>query len=110
MDEDSKNGDGAMESSAKGWLSWFICVVGWLLCAAMCLWLTITLEAWPYAYDMLFPAILLVLFCNILVFLFIGTRWGKLVGHLLGAVMRVCIGEGCLLAGLYLLGRFAIGS
>lgn len=110
MKEDSKNSSQSGESFAKGWLSWFICVLGWLLCAAMCLWLTILLETWPYAYDMLFPAILLVLFCNILVFLFIGSRWGNRSRNILVAVVRVCIGEGLLLAGLYLLGRFAIGG
>ena len=93
-----------------GLLRWFSCVAGWLICAAMCLWLTISLEVWPCAYDMFFPAVLLILFCNILIFLFIASRWADKGRALLGAVIRVCLGEAILILGMYLLGRFAIGS
>ena len=91
-----------------GWLAWLVCVAGWVLCAGFCLWLTIELEAWPYAYDVFFPAILLILFCNILLFLFIATRWGKSLSRLLAAVARLCAGEAIILAGMYCLGRFCM--
>ena len=91
-----------------GWLAWLVCVAGWLLCAGFCLWLSIALEAWPYAYDVFFPAILLILFCNILLFLFIATRWGKSLKRLLTAVARLCAGEAIILAGMYCLGRFCM--
>lgn len=95
---------------AAGWLSWTVSVSGWLICAAMCLWLTIALEAWPYAYEVFFPAIILVLFCNILIFLFVSTRWGNETSRLFGSVARVCTGEGFLLGIMYLAGRFGFGA
>lgn len=93
-----------------GFLGWLICVCGWLICAFLCLWLMISLEAWPSAYDMFFWAAILVLFCNILVFLFISARYGAQTRQLSGAVLRVCVGEGLLLLICYLIGRFAIGQ
>lgn len=108
--ENEKTGESAAAKQGNGLLAWLVCVLGWVLCAAMCLALTIELENWPQAYDMLFPAILLILFCNILVFLFVASRWGRGKKSLFGSVARVCIGEGLLLGGLYLLGRFAIGG
>lgn len=93
-----------------GFWAWLVCVAGWLLCAGLCLWLTIALEAYPYAYDLFFPAILLILFCNILLFLFIATRWAKSLEKLCGAVLRLCAGEAILLAGMYGLGRFLTGQ
>lgn len=102
--------DCAASRSGRSLLAWLICVGGWLLCAAMCLALTIELEKWPLAYDMLFPAVLLILFCNILVFLFVASRFGNAAKLLFAAVGRICIGEGLLLAGFYLLGRYAIGG
>lgn len=92
----------------RGWLSWVTAVFGWLLCAAMCLWLTIELEAWPYAYEMFFPAVLLILFCNIFLFLFVAGRWGADAGRLAGSAARICIGEAILLAGMYCLARFCM--
>ena len=93
-----------------GWLSWVVAVAGWLICAGFCLWLTIALEAWPYAYEVFFPAILLILFCNILVFLFVATRWASQTRRLFGAVARVCVGEGLLLLLMYAAGRYGIGA
>lgn len=97
-------------STGKNLLAWAIAVAGWLLCASFCLILTIGLEPYPYAYDMFFPAVLLILFCNILVFLFVSTRWGNSARQLFLAVARVCTGEGLLLCMFYVLGRYAIGS
>lgn len=109
--------DPVMKASAKvvtktlgGWLSWTVSVLGWLVCAGLCLWLTIALEAWPYAYEVFFPAVLLILFCNILVFLFVTTRWGSHTRRLFGAVVRICIGEGLLLLLMYAAGRYGIGA
>ena len=104
---------GAQEAPARkaaGWLSWAVAVAGWLVCAGFCLWLTIALEAWPYAYEVFFPAILLILFCNILVFLFVATRWAGVPRRLFGAVARVCVGEGLLLLLMYAAGRYGIGG
>ncbi len=98
------------KEKGRGWLGWLAAVCGWLVCAMFCLLLTIELEAYPYAYDMIFPAVLLILFCNILVFLFISTRWATQTGKLASSVLRVRLGEGLLLAGLYVLGRYAIGA
>lgn len=91
-----------------GLVAWLVCVAGWLLCAALCLGLTILLEAYPYAYDLFFPAILLILFCNILLFLFIAARWGLILSKLCGAVLRLCAGEAIILAGMYVLGRYCM--
>lgn len=102
--------EGAGNRTPTGWLSWMVSVAGWLICAGMCLWLTIALEAWPYAYEVFFPAVLLILFCNILVFLFVATRWGARTGRLFGAVGRVCAGEGLLLLLMYVAGRYGIGA
>ncbi len=90
----------------SGWLGWLICVAGWLACAGLCLWLTIALEAYPAAYEVFFPAILLILFCNILLFLFVATRWAHDLKRMASSVLRLCIGEGILLAGIYALGRY----
>lgn len=92
------------------WLPWLISVLGWLVCASFCLLLTINLESWPDAYDILFPAVLLMLFGNIFVFLFLASRYGTQPARLGAAVARLCLGEGLLLAGLYVLGRFAIAA
>lgn len=102
------NGDNAPVK--KGWLIWLMAVAGWLVCAALCLAVTIGLEAWPQAWDMFFPAILLILFCNILLFLFITSRWVSDLRRAAGSVVRICVGEGLLLAGIYALGRFGIGN
>ena len=95
----------AKEGKERGFLSWLACVLGWLVCAAFCLAAFIGLEAYPAAYDIFFPAILLVLFCNIFLFLFVATRWSGNWGRLLGSIIRVCAGEGLLMAGIYALGR-----
>lgn len=93
-----------------GLYSWITAVMGWLICAAFCLFLTIKLEAYPNAYDTFFPAVLLILFCNILIFLFVSTRWGQQTKKLFGSVVRVCAGEAIILGGLYILGKYFIGS
>lgn len=105
-------GSGSLAQGGKfghiGIAAWFICVCGWLACAGMCLWLTIALEAYPYAYDMFFPAVLLILFCNILVYLFIATRWALDLRRLAGSVLRVCAGEGLILAGMFAMGKYCM--
>ena len=98
------------ETDGKGLLRWLACVLGWLVCAGMCLTLTVELEKWPEAYDMFFPAILLILFCNILLFLFIASRFGSKGKSFFVAIALLCAGEGLLLAVFYLLGRFTIGA
>ena len=109
-DDAQRVAESAPAKKATGWLSWAVAVAGWLICAGLCLWLTIALEAWPYAYEVFFPAILLILFCNILVFLFVATRWGSQTRRLFGAVVRVCVGEGLLLLLMYAAGRYGIGA
>lgn len=107
MNRENQSETGAGVKNA-GFVAWLICVAGWLICAGLCLWLTIALEAYPYAYEVFFPAVLLILFCNILVFLFIATRWGADIRRLGGSVIRVCLGEGVILAGMYGLGRYCM--
>lgn len=97
---------GKEHAGRTGFMAWLFCVAGWLICAGLCLWLTISLEAYPYAYEMLFPAVLLILFCNILVFLFIATRWAQDIRRLAGSVVRVCAGEAIILAGMYAIGMY----
>lgn len=99
-----------VKKAAPGLAAWAICVLGWLLCAGLCLALTLLLEAWPAAYDLFLPAVLLILFGNILVFLFVATRLAGNPGKLIGAVFRVCLGEGLILALFYVLGIFLVGS
>jgi len=98
------------EKSFGGWLSWLTVVGGWLLCATMCLILTIRLEVWPKAYDFFFPAAVAVLFSNIFVFMFMASRYGAHAGKLFRAVCRVCLSEGILLFLFYGWGRFFIGA
>ena len=93
----------------KLWLNYLLATGAWLACAALCLALTIALEQFPAAYEILFPAVILLLFGNIFVFLFITSRWGKDTRKLFSAVSRVCIGETLILLGLYCLGRFGFG-
>lgn len=93
----------------KSWLGWVIAVCGWLICASLCLTATILLEAYPQGYDTLFPAIILIIFCNVFVFLFITGRWGNSPRRLIDSVIRVCIGEALFLAGIYALGRYVLG-
>ncbi|WP_291433360.1 hypothetical protein [Desulfovibrio sp.] len=95
--------------SSTGWLSWLIAVGGWLTCAAMCLFLTVSLEGWPKAYNFALPAVIAILFSNIVVFLFMSSRFGEHAGILFRAVSRVCVAEGVLLLLLYAGGRFFIG-
>lgn len=92
----------------RGWSEWLAIVFGWLVCAALCLALSVLLESFPAAYDTFLPAIILLLFANIFVFMFIGSRWAGQPVRLYGSVLRICIGEGLLLAGLYVLARFAM--
>lgn len=104
MDESEK------DSAKKGVLIWLGAVLGWLVCAGICLLTSIGLETYPDAYDMLFPAVLLMLFGNVFVFLFIISRWGNQAAKFFGSIIRICVGEGLLLAGLYALGKYALGS
>ena len=67
-----------------------IAVCGWLVCAAMCLWLTISLEGYPRAYSLAYPA-------------------GD-VRRLLPAVIRVCFGEGTMLLLVWLWGRYWLAA
>lgn len=99
---------GAQKPKAPGFMAWLYCLAGWLICAGLCLWFTVEMEAYPAAYDMFFPAVLLILFCNILLFLFVAVRWAQSLGKLGCAIARICLGEGLFLAGMYLLGRFFI--
>lgn len=87
-------------------LEWLICVAGWFICAGLCLWASIELEAFPAAYDLFYPAILLILFCNLALFLFIAVRWASSFSRLCGSVMRLCIGEAIILAAMYGAGRY----
>ncbi len=103
-----KDRPGNKAARPTGFVAWVVCVAGWLICAGLCLWLTIALEAYPYAYEMFFPAVLLILFCNILVYLFVATHWANDIRRLLGSVIRVCIGEAIILAGMYALGRYCM--
>lgn len=101
-----------MEDSSKkirrGWKEWFAIVAGWLACAALCLGLTISLEAYPAGYDTFYPLAILILFGNVFLFMFIGSRWAGQPVMLYASVARLCVGEALLLGGFYLLGRFAM--
>lgn len=94
------------EGRRPGLLEWLICVAGWLACAGLCLWASIELEAYPAAYDLFSPAILLMLFCNLLLFLFIAVRWASSFSRLCGSVVRLCVGEALILAIMYGAGRY----
>ena len=80
-------------------------IAGWFICASFCLWLTISLEAWPAAYDLALPAILAVLFGNLAVFVFVPMRLKHDLKGLATAVIRICLTEGLLLLGLYYAAR-----
>lgn len=99
-----------MATPGAHWLAWLAAVAGWLLCAGFCLLLTIGLEPFPYAYDLLFSVIIFILFFNVFIYLFIVNRWGADTSRLIRSVIRVCIGEGLVMAGLYVLGKYAIGA
>ena len=103
-------GESEKESAKKVVFIWLGAVMGWIVCAGLCLLASIGLEPYPTAYDMLFPAVLLILFGNVFVFLFIISRWGNQVGKFFGSIIRICVGEGLLLAGLYALGKYALGA
>lgn len=99
------------KNAAKAlWINYLIATGGWLACAALCLALTIKLEEFPYAYEVFFPAVLLMLFGNIFVFLFIASRWSADTKKLSLAVGRVCLAETLFAIGFYCLGRFLIGA
>lgn len=91
------------------WINYLLATAGWLACAALCLALTVKLEEFPHAYDVLFPAALLLLFGNIFVFLFIASRWSDNTRRLSMAVGRVCLAETIFVVGIYCIGRFFIG-
>lgn len=98
------------EESGSIWLKWLVSLLAWLCCATLCLILTVEIEIYPVAYSTLFPAILLILFGNIFIFLFIANRWGFDTKRLIASSLRVCVGEALLLAGLYALARFGFGA
>ncbi len=104
------NGESKSVSGTSLWINYIIATLGWLACAALCLVLTIKLEEFPNAYDTLFPVILLLLFGNIFVFLFIASRWSRNTKKLSLAVSLVCFSETLLVIGIYCLGRFLIAS
>lgn len=97
-----------MQEKKRGWGEWLAIVCGWLVCAGLCLAMTIGLEPYPSAYDTFSPVALVILFGNVFIFLFIGSRWAGEPRRLYGSVLRLCIGEGLMLAGVYALGRFAM--
>ena len=102
-----------MENSKQpstGGVAWLIGGGGGLICAAMCLFLTVSLEGRPKAYNFVLPAVVAILFSNIVVFLFMSSRFGEHAGILFRAVSRVCMAEGVLLLLLYAGGRFFIGT
>lgn len=103
-----KNNEGLNNLAPRGLLAWLAAVCGWLLCAALCLWALLELERWPYGYEVFFPAILLILFCNILLFLFVAGRWGSNARRLALSVGRICLGEAILLGGMCALARFCM--
>ena len=76
-----------------------IAVCGWLVCAAMCLWLTISLEGYPRAYSLAYPAAMAVLFSNIFVFIFTSSRCAGDVRRLLPAVSASGRGPCCCWSG-----------
>ena len=78
-----------------------IAVCGWLVCAAMCLWLTISLEGYPKAYSLAYPAAMAVLFSS---------RCAGDVRRLLPAVIRVCFCEGTMLLLVWLWGRYWLAA
>lgn len=84
-------------------------VSGWLICAALCLFLTIRLEAWPQAYDMALPAVLGVMFGNLAVFVFVPLRLKDDMKILFRAVVRICVVEGLLLLALYFAAKYVAG-
>lgn len=102
--ENGKNTD----TKKRSWLEWLAMVLGWLFCAGCCLALTIALEPYAQAYDTFLPAVILLLFCNIFVFLFVGSRWAAQPARLYGSVARICLGELLLLAGMFAVGRYAM--
>lgn len=89
-------------------LNYAIVTAGWLACAVLCLALYIKLEAFPKAYEVFFPAILLMLFGNIFIFLFIASRWSKDTKRLASSVLSLCAGEALFIAGIYCLSAFVI--
>lgn len=99
-----------MKAASAGWVAWACMLLGWLLCAAFCLLLTTGLEAWPAAYDTIFPAAILLLFGNVLLFVFLGLRHGRSSWALMRAVLALCVAEGLLIWLLYLTGRHIIGA
>ncbi|MFR7887506.1 MAG: hypothetical protein ACLU4B_03385 [Bilophila wadsworthia] len=76
-------------------------------CAAMS-FLTVSLEGRPRAYNFVLPAVIAILFSNIVVFLFMSSRFGEHAGILFRAVSRVCMAEGVLLL-LLMQGQIFIG-
>lgn len=95
------------ESKKNIFLSWAASVAGWLVCAALCLLLAIDLEN-RSAYEIFYPVVILLLFANVFLFLFVAMRWGALPRRLFDSIARICIGEGLLLLMMDILGRYVI--
>lgn len=108
MDETKEKRAPGQMLAHVGLAAWLVCVAGWLICAGLCLWAAVALEIYPFAYNMFFPAILLVLFCNIFLFLFVAVRWAQDIKRLLNSVLRICAGEAILLGGMYALGKYCM--
>lgn len=94
--------------------SWVGCMLtavsGWLLCAAMCLWLTVSLEGYPEAYGYALPVALVVLFGNIFAYIFVSVRCASRLQCLLPRVVGICLGEGALLLLVYLWGKYGVAA
>lgn len=94
----------AIQSRQIPWfLRYLTAVAGWLACAFMGLGLMVALEARPEAWQTALYLVLFVLFANIVVFLFVTSRYsGEFLRHAL-AVLAVCIVEAVFFACMYYL-------
>lgn len=108
--QNNSNNEGQKPLDGKRTLSSSLAALfGWLVCAGLCLACAIQLENFPQGYDVFLPAIILVLFCNIFVFLFISSRWAKFPKKLWASVIRVCAGEALFLIGIWAISKYAFG-
>ena len=83
-----------------------IAVCGWLVCAAMCLWLTIYSSAaqTPYGTSYCYGE------TEFSETIFTSSRCAGDVRRLLPAVIRVCFGEGTMLLLVWLWGRYWLAA
>lgn len=93
------------EKTGKGpWLLRYLtAVAGWLACAFMGLALMVGLEARPEDWQSALYLVLLVLFANIVVFLFVTSRYSNSFSRHALAVLVVCIAEAVFFACMYYL-------